>query len=153
MVVERTKPMTGGCMCGAIRYEASESPIEVYYCHCRVCQRAAGNVVGTWAQFPARAFRFTRGGAKFHRSSDVAERGFCGNCGTQLVAMGFEADEPNAVAVGSLDHPEGMRPEGHFGVESKVPWFNVQDDLPHTRTEDIPDFVPPKKLFIYQAEE
>ena len=58
--------------------------------------------------------------------------------------MGFEEDEPIAVTLGSLDHPEDLRPEGHFGVESKVPWFNVRDDLPHTRTEDIPDIDPPK---------
>ncbi len=70
-----------------------------------------------------------------------------------MVVMGFERDEPIAVTLGSLDHPEDLRPEGHFGVESKVPWFNVRDDLPHTRTEDIPDFVPPKKLFMYLREE
>jgi len=151
--VNETKPMTGGCLCGAVRYQASEPPLEVYYCHCRMCQRAAGNVVATWAQFPGEAFRLTRGEAKFYRSSDVAERGFCAACGTQLVVRGFEALEPVAVAVGSLDHPEVLRPEGHFGIESKVPWFTVQDDLPHTRTEDIPDFTPPKQLHIYRPEE
>ena len=140
-------------MCGAIRYEVCRPPLEVYYCHCRVCQRAFGNVVGTWAQCAADSFRITRGEPKFYRSSDIAERGFCSNCGTQVVVMGFEADEPVAVSLGSLDHPEDLRPEGHFGVESKVPWFDVQDDLPHIRTEDTPDFDPPKQLFIYQAGE
>ncbi len=48
MVAQWTKPITGGCMCGAIRYEASEPPIEVYYCHCRACRKAFGNVVGAW---------------------------------------------------------------------------------------------------------
>lgn len=152
-MAERARPISGGCMCGAIRYEASEPPIEVYYCHCRACQKAFGNVVGAWTQFRAKALRFTRGEPKLYRSSDVAERGFCSNCGTQLVVMGFETDEPIAVTLGSLDHPEDLRPEGHFGVESKVPWFNVQDDLPHTRTENIPDFIPPKKLFMYLSEE
>ena len=69
-----------------------------------------------------------------------------------MVVMGFERDEPIAVTLGSLDHPEDLRPEGHFGVESKVPWFDVQDDLPHTGTEDIPDFDPPKRLFMYLGE-
>ena len=82
MVAERTKPITGGCMCEAIRYEASEPLIEVYYCHCRACQKAFGNVVGAWTWFRAEALRFTRGEPKFYRSSDVAQRGFCGNCGT-----------------------------------------------------------------------
>lgn len=151
-MVDWTGPMGGGCLCGAVRYEVSRPPLEVYYCHCRVCQRASGNVVTIWAQFAAVSFRITCGEVKFYRSSDVARRGFCGNCGTHLVVTGFEADEPVAVAVGSLNHPEDLRPEGHFGVESKVPWFNVLDDLPHTRTEDIPDFDPPKQLFVYRDE-
>ena len=48
MVAQWTKPITGGCMCGAIRYEANEPPIEVYYCYCRACRKAFGNVVGAW---------------------------------------------------------------------------------------------------------
>ncbi len=152
-MAERTKPITGGCMCGAIRYEAGESSIEGYYCHCRACQKSFGNVVGAWTQFCAEALRMTRGEPKFYRSSDVAQRGFCANCGTQLVVVGFEEQEPIAVSVGSLDHPEDVRSSGHFGVESRVPWFTVQDDLPHTRTEDIPGFDPPKKLFMHLGEE
>jgi hypothetical protein len=70
-----------------------------------------------------------------------------------LVVVGFEEQEPIAVSAGSLDHPEDERPSRHFGGESRVPWFTVQDDLPHTRIEDIPDFVPPKKLFMYLGEE
>lgn len=151
--MNETKPMTGGCLCGAVRYQADKPPLEVYYCHCRMCQRSSGNVVATWVQFPGEAFAMTRGEAKFYRSSDVAERGFCEDCGTQLVVMGFEELEPVAVTAGSLDHPDNLRPEGHFGIESKVPWFTVHDDLPHTRTEDIPDFTPPKQLHIYRPEE
>lgn len=151
-MAERSGVMNGGCLCGAVRYEASRPPIEVYYCHCRVCQRAFGNVVATWAQFAADSVRITRGEPRFYRSSDVARRGFCRSCGTQLVVIGFEADEPIAIAVGSLDHPEDLRPEGHFGIESKVPWFNIRDNLPHTRTEDIADFDPPKELYMYRAE-
>lgn len=86
----------------------------------------------------------------FYRSSDVARRGVCRSCGTQLIVIGFEADEPIAVTVGSLDHPEYLRPEGHFGIESNVPWFNIRDDLPHTRTEDIADFDPPNELCMYR---
>ena len=48
---------------------------------------------------------------------------------------------------------EDVQPNEHCGVESRVPWFTVQDDLPHIRTEDIPDFVPPKKLYMHLGEE
>ena len=67
--------------------------------------------------------------------------------------MGFETDEPVAAALGSLDCPQDLCPEGYFGVESEVPSFNVRDDLSHTRTEDIPNFDTPKRLFIYRSDD
>lgn len=138
--------MCGGCLCAAVRYEARRLPREVYYCPCEVCRRAFGNVVAVWARFAAGSFHIVRGENSFYRSSDVAQRRFCRSFGAQLVVMGFETDEPVTVALGSLNRPQDLRPEGHFGVESNVPWFKVLDDLPHTRTEDIPDFDPPKRL-------
>jgi hypothetical protein len=113
--------MCGGSLRGAVRYEASRLPLEVYYCHCEVCRRAFGNVVAVWAQFAADSFHIIRGEITFYCSSDIAQRGFCRSCGTQLVVMGFETDEPVAVALGSLDRRQDLRPEGHFGVESEVP--------------------------------
>ncbi len=58
---DKTLPITGGCMCGAIRYEATEPPQEVGYCHCRMCQKATGNLFYPYATFRSDAFRFTQG--------------------------------------------------------------------------------------------
>ncbi|MEE8274940.1 MAG: GFA family protein [Alphaproteobacteria bacterium] len=75
-MADKTMPITGGCLCGAIRYEATETPHDAGYCHCRTCQKAYGNVFTVGAAFPKDRFRFTRGEPRLYRSSEIAERGF-----------------------------------------------------------------------------
>ena len=137
---EKTMPITGGCLCGAVRYEAHEPPPRVAYCHCRMCQRAYGNLFGTFASFRIETFRYTRGEPRFYRSSAWAERGFCPTCGTPLVFL--DATDTLGVLVGSLDHPEHWPPVAghHLGIESQIPWLRIDDDLPRWRTEDYPEY-------------
>ena len=59
----------GGCLCGAVRYEATEPPQEVGYCHCRMCQKWTGNVFMAYAKFRSAAFWFTQGEPNFYQSS------------------------------------------------------------------------------------
>ena len=155
----KTMPITGGCLCGAVRYEAHEPPLRVAYCHCRRCQRAYGNLFGTFASFRIETFRYTRGEPRFYRSSAWAERGFCPTCGTPLVFL--DATDTLGVLVGSLDHPEHWPPVAghhlgiesqdhpehwppvaghHLGIESQIPWLRIDDDLPRWRTEDYPEY-------------
>ena len=133
-------PVTGGCLCGAVRYEASAPPDNTSYCHCRMCQRNVGNVFALHTTFPATALRFTKGSPKIYRSSAFAERGFCASCGSPLTFRYRARPETIAVTVGSLDRPELARPEKHEGVESWVAWLEMDDGLPRSRTEDDPDF-------------
>ena len=141
---EKTLPITGGCLCGAVRYEASEPPVGAGYCHCSMCKKARGGIFAVGASFRRDRFRFTHGEPKIYKSSAFAERGFCGDCGTPLfyrfTTPGQYADEIT-VSMGSLDDPEVAPPAfywGHWGVESKVSWFTIDDDLPQTRLEDDP---------------
>ncbi len=140
-MTDKTMPITGGCMCGAIRYEVTVSPHEVGYCHCRMCQKATGNLFYSYAAFPSEAFRVTQGEPKYYKSSAWLERGFCGNCGTQVFDRYLRGNDLTAAAIGSLDHPEDWPTTLHCGVESQVPWLTIDDDLPRVRTEDDPDFV------------
>ena len=71
---------------------------------------------------------------KFYKSSDIAERGFCTNCGSWLIYRAFNTDWID-VNSGSLDHPEDFPPKYHSGVESQVQWLSSNDDLPRMRTE------------------
>ncbi len=136
---EKTMPITGGCLYGAVRYEAGKPPYAVGYCHCRMCQQASGNVSGVFASFRGKAFRFTRGEPKFYKSSAWGKRGFCETCGTPLVMYYINSPDPG-VLIGSLDHPEDWPPTSfHMGIESQIPWDTIHDDLPRIRTEDEPE--------------
>ncbi len=133
-------PVTGGCQCGAVRYQADAPPIRPSLCHCRMCQKAYGNVFGALVSFPADRFRFTAGKPKDYRSSKIAVRGFCATCGTPLTFAYDAEPEQIAVTIGSLDHPEIAPPEVHWGVESWVSWLRMEDGLPRRRTDEDPGF-------------
>ena len=132
---ETTLPITGGCLCGAVRYEADEPPTTCTYCHCRMCQKAYGNPFGTFAIFRQEAFRVTRGEPKFYKSSETAERGFCADCGSPLIMRVFDS-QTLGLMVGSLDHPEDAQPKKHMGIESQIPWLTIDDALPRKTTKE-----------------
>jgi len=133
-------PVTGGCLCGAVRYEADGPPDHVSLCHCRMCQRHFGNPIGAYAAFARTRLRFTEGAAKTYRSSGFAQRGFCATCGSPLTYEYTGAPERISVTIGSLDQPGRFPPAVHWGIESQVPWLHIDDDLPRHRTEDDPEF-------------
>ena len=132
--------LTGGCLCNAIRYECMEPPCDVHYCHCRLCQRAFGNVFAVFGSLPISALSFMRGTPQLYRSTPYAERGFCSACGTPLTFR-YLRSEWIAIAIGSLDHPDAVRPEMHWGIESQVPWLALHDDLPRKPIEGDPEYM------------
>ena len=131
--------ITGGCLCGAVRYEATRAPNDVSYCHCRMCQQHFGNPVGTYAAFADGDLRFTKGSPKVFRSSEFGQRGFCAKCGTPLTFQYLRKPDRISVTIGSLDHPEDFPPTVHWGIESRISWLHIDDDLPRHRTEDDPE--------------
>ncbi len=141
---------TGRCLCGEVRFEISAPAISTNFCHCRMCQRCTGGQMVAVAHFPREAIKFTRGEPKYYRgdpqyykSSPIAERGFCGNCGSGLIYRGLTAKWSDwiVVHVSSLDNPEDFPPTWHLGVESQMPWADIYDDLPRVRCEDSPAIV------------
>ena len=77
---------TGGCQCGAVRYELLQKPDGAHICHCRMCQKAFGNFFAALAGVPRDKFRVTRGTVSNFKSSADVQRGFCRECGTPLTA-------------------------------------------------------------------
>ena len=137
--------ITGGCYCGAIRYESDEPPVEPGICHCRQCQRWTGSAFLAVVGFPLTGFRYTKGSPKLNKYSPIVERGFCPDCGSSLhcrylVNLGDDdiAENPDhvLVSVGTLDNPEVVEMEYHYGVESQLPWIHFDDDLPRTRSDE-----------------
>ena len=149
-----TNVLTGGCQCRALRYEvapATDEPgapdagfAEAHYCHCRMCRRAVGNVVAVWLAVRGERFRWTAGEPAAYRSSHYLDRVFCRTCGTPLGARyvpglkDWEWSDYVGVLVGTLDTPEAVRPGYHYGIESQIAWFDVDDGLPRRRTDDLP---------------
>jgi len=128
--VETPASITGGCLCGAVRYAAAGDPIHVSHCHCSLCRRAAGAPLVTWATYPAGDFRWTSGSpARFHSTPDVA-RSFCGGCGTALTFAPRESPAWVDVTVASMDQADRMWPRDHIWTESRLPWLVLDDDLP-----------------------
>ena len=107
---------TGGCMCGAVRYELASDPFECGWCHCRTCQLSSGAPAMVFASVPVGDFRWTQGKGSVKRvqSSSFGYRVFCGDCGTPLY-MRVE-HEPNEIdfSVATLDQPGIVTPEFHI---------------------------------------
>jgi len=128
----RTVFASGGCQCGAVRYEVTAPPVRAEFCHCRMCQKAVGNVFAAYADFDRGAVSFT-GELSHYQSSETARRGFCAKCGTPLTFDGFN-DATIAITIGSLDDPNLIPNQGHCGIQSKVGWLQLNDGLPQRRT-------------------
>ena len=129
--------IAGGCLCDAVRYRLAEAMHKAHLCHCRMCQRATGGAFSSFGAVPAAALVFTRGAPKAYRSSARATRTFCAACGTPLTFR-YDGSDTVGVAIGSLDRPEAVTLEFHYGVESRLPWLGFDDGLPAVRTDEKP---------------
>ncbi|MFO1220093.1 MAG: GFA family protein [Burkholderiaceae bacterium] len=125
--------LTGGCLCGAVRYEATPSHREGYYCHCRMCQLAVGNTRAAWINLRKDEVRWLAEPAHF-ASSKIARRSFCGRCGTPL-AFAFHDSEYMDLSVGSLDDPSALKPVAHYSVETRIAGWHAADGLPEHRLD------------------
>lgn len=132
--------LKGGCQCGAVRYTARAKSHDAYYCHCRMCQQAFGNVFATFVNLEKEAVTWDAGAPAYYASSKIARRGFCGACGTPL-SFEYHESKNMDLSVGSLDHPERMRPVSHFGVESRIASFHKPDGLKEKRVDEAEHIV------------
>ena len=144
-MVEETTQITGGCRCGAVRYEANEPLSKGTVCHCRGCQRTTGSAFEAVVRFPRTAFRFTKGEPKRYRSSSIMEKCFCPHCGSTLtdrfLVRRSARNNPDIfwVHIGTLDKPEAVSIGAHTGVESQLPWAHFDDGLPRSRCDEDPE--------------
>jgi hypothetical protein len=126
---------SGGCQCGAVRYQI-KGPLGVAaICHCRMCQKAFGSWGAALVKIPIKNLAWTRGTPATFKSSPIANRGFCQNCGTPLFMI-EEGDYNIELAIGTLDNPNAITPmKIQSGCESKLTWFDNMFQLPLETTE------------------
>jgi hypothetical protein len=118
--------MTGGCLCGAVRYEARGPLRDVVNCHCSRCRRTHGHV-GAYTETGDLTLLEDSGLAWY--VADERERGFCRECGASLFWR-RDGDATTAIAAGTLDEPTGLKTVAHIYVDSKSDYYEIADDLP-----------------------
>jgi hypothetical protein len=121
--------VTGRCECGAVSFVIPEVRAEVTFCHCSQCRRLAGHHwAATHAPFSAVTFTADQS-LKWYNSSDWAERGFCGTCGSTLFYR-FKGKDDLGIAAGCIDSPTGLKPGKHLFVADKGDYYDIAGDAP-----------------------
>jgi hypothetical protein len=128
--------ITGGCLCGAVRY-SSDGPVRAAtLCHCRSCRVAAGAPSVAWVVLPAEGFVFEGEPARFASSVGV-ERTFCGTCGTSLTYRAHDRPEAIDVTTVSLDDPEAFPPTKEIFVGEHLSWEPLSPTIPQYETTSV----------------
>jgi len=128
-MAEESGSAAGGCLCGAVRYKVSGPLRDVVVCHCSMCQKLHGGS-GAHSKALTADIQITRDkGLAWYRSSEIAQRGFCRECGSSLFWQPFEQDATGILA-GSLDDTSGLKTIGHIFVDEKAHFEELTDDLP-----------------------
>ncbi len=139
---------SGGCQCGAVRYQITQRPTDPHLCHCRMCQKQFGSYFASLASVPKGEFHITRGQISNFRSSENVQRGFCKDCGTPLSYEPLNRDIIS-IALATLDRHGEFKPAVQCGIEGREPWFDELIALPgyisgddHTGTTDFAQLLP-----------
>jgi hypothetical protein len=125
---------TGGCSCGAVRFETDGEPFNSTLCHCADCRKASGAPAFAWFSVASNSLRWTAGQLAIRRSSSEAVRGFCAACGTTLTYQDDKWPAEIDIATASLDEPNQVPPADHVFVRSRLSWFKLDDGLPQFQT-------------------
>ena len=123
---------TGGCLCGAVRYQTAAPNTPPTVCHCTSCRRATGaHAVGFYTADRA-TVEFRAGKPTDYQSSPEVLRGFCDRCGTSLTYWHARWPEDLSFTIASLDDPNLARPIDHTGMADAVDWDVPGDTLPQS---------------------
>ena len=129
-MAEGSLPLTGGCGCGAVRFEISEPLVSANYCHCTRCQRRTGTAASANVHTAPGSFRVVAGedDLRTWAPDGGAEKIFCGRCGSAVFSR--TAGEPPRIGVrlGALDNDPGIRPQWRQFVAYAAAWEEIPDD-------------------------
>lgn len=124
--------ISGGCLCGAVRYTATGEPRFAAHCHCRDCQKAHGGGHASGCLVPRESVTLT-GEVKFYDSKGgsgkTISRGFCPECGSPVLAKVEIMPDIAILAAGTMDDPSAFRPTMNIFTASTQPWDQMDPDL------------------------
>lgn len=135
--------VTGGCLCGAVRYEAEVFLQNGYICHCTICQRSTGQPAELTVLIRAGTLKYLKQEPKYYVSSADGKRGFCATCGSRIVwqALRPEDDWLTNLTVGTLDQPSEARMTRHIYADTQLPWYQLCDNLPKLGAADAEQLI------------
>jgi len=123
-------PLTGGCLCGGVRFEVVEPLVSASYCHCTRCQRRTGTAAAVSGRIAPGSLRIVRGEelVRSYEPADGFAKDFCGFCGSALWSR--NPDEPQWISVrlGAFDGDPGIRPSYRQFVDYAATWEQIPDD-------------------------
>jgi len=127
-VVMPSFPLSGGCQCGNIRYKLAGTPIVLYFCHCRECQKQSSSAFGQSMRIEQKDLSIYGSFASFTRptsSGNDLACDFCPNCGTRLFHRRANYANTLNIKAGTLDDTSWLKPAGHIWIRSKQNWFEI----------------------------
>ena len=135
------KELRGRCLCGAVEYAVPDDFKYAGYCHCSECRKFSGSAFSAFGGVPLDSLRVLSGLQSISRypKSEATTLVFCNTCGSSLYA-----EKPKRgmvhIRLGVLDIAPTLHPGFHSHVDSKAPWYEINDGLPQfkaSRTTSI----------------
>ncbi len=120
---------TGGCLCGAVRFEIKGTLRDVIACHCSQCRRTSGHFAAMTSAASTDLTVSASQGLTWYRSSDAAERGFCNICGSNLFWREF-AHDVTSITAGTVDMPTNLKISEHIFVADKSDYYAIYEQVP-----------------------
>ena len=138
--------ITGGCLCGKVRYEITGQLFDSTHCHCSMCRRHHGAIFATYADFKPGSFKWLKGEewVKIYETPTGEGWAFCTECGSSLA--GSARGVINSITLGSVEGDPGVKPESHIFVGSKAKWHEITDDLAQFDEWPPDSWEPPSKI-------
>jgi hypothetical protein len=122
------RKFSGGCFCGAVRYESKNAPVLMVNCHCRDCQRSSGSAFAPIAMVPKQGLTIS-GEVRYHKtvadSGKEIERGFCPTCGSQILLKIERRPEVLGMQAASFDDPSIFKPTLQIWTDSAQVWDHM----------------------------
>jgi hypothetical protein len=128
---------TGGCRCGAVRFETNADPHHVSYCHCTDCRKATGAPVSAFVGFMAENV-LVRGDTLRSFDNGPVTRSFCATCGTPIAYTDSRIGDRVYFMLGAMDMPALYRPTVHAYVREQLPFLHMPDGLPREVKTSVP---------------
>ena len=120
----------GSCLCGGVKFELTEAPETLRYCHCESCKKLSGSIGTLNGRVPASAIRILEGEEllQTYQPAEGTAKTFCLSCGSNLFGGGWPERETASVRAPAIDDPFDARPSAHIFVRSVADWETLPDD-------------------------